>query len=746
MKFLDFLFDGITGYADVVTKSDNSDHPDNQRWFEYPLSESAVATYISMRTEIDVWIAVALYSTQNRTSADAQAMTTVVYADADYCHPDNFKLKPSLVVQSSPNRYQCYWKLDEPVPAHVAAAMSHKIAVGHKDQGCDQSGWIQTKLLRVPHTTNTKHGADIVTETYTGEVYSLAALELAYKDVIVDAIDMSEFGDYPPFVDLDVVEEKLMHYSQLAKLYAQKPRKGTNDSWSDMTMRLACDLFRTQAFDEDEIFTLIWNAKANKFRPLADGEEQRYTSTGELIPDKRPYPELDTWKHVQSAKIKSMSPYAIEVELDEKELQDELQDMQFISESERERVNAHTTFIDHFVAWVHTRSPLSDVRLRRTTAYMLLSNTLAGCGYITPQFGRVYPNLWILSIGETSTSKKTTVLHLHDELLKHYESLSGETAFVANSFSIEKLNKELGERDGKVSLVVQDEIQGKFKEWNTKQWQTGVKDSLNSLYNGTVETAIRQNKDAGQSKKGVMTIFNFYGMGTPDEIAKELTIEDFQSGFMMRWLVSVAQPATVSVEDARLNLRRRDDSKTHTTDGVDKHAQELAKKLFMSSAKVQQAYPDKYLDFTDEALDRFQQWQDHMHTYASRNRDNKYLRPMIERLKINALKASALLAMSEGRGDIELIDILTVLEQSELWFADQQQLISSVSASSFQRQCNDVLVFVAQRDGRNRANLLRKFNNYRPREVDEMLESLMQQGLIRIEKSVTGALTYKAVK
>lgn len=62
--------------------------------------------------------------------------------------------EPSLVVQSSPGRLQCYWQLSQPVDPAAGETLNRRLAYA---LGADRSGWDLTQLLRVPGTPNRKY-------------------------------------------------------------------------------------------------------------------------------------------------------------------------------------------------------------------------------------------------------------------------------------------------------------------------------------------------------------------------------------------------------------------------------------------------------------------------------------------------------------------------------------------------------------------------------------------------------------
>src|SRR5690554_5669636 len=101
-------------------------------WRNWPDEKAYIAKYISIRHDEDVYVPVAVFTSDHRTMSDQGAVTRVVWADADTCHPDNFRLPPSIVVRTSQGRWHCWWLLDGEVSAHAAAQVSQRIYLAHK--------------------------------------------------------------------------------------------------------------------------------------------------------------------------------------------------------------------------------------------------------------------------------------------------------------------------------------------------------------------------------------------------------------------------------------------------------------------------------------------------------------------------------------------------------------------------------------------------------------------------------------
>ena len=64
------------------------------------------------------------------------------------------EISPTAVVQSSPGRFHCYWRLADPIPPQAAELLNKRLAL---EIGADPSGFDLTQLLRVPGTANYKY-------------------------------------------------------------------------------------------------------------------------------------------------------------------------------------------------------------------------------------------------------------------------------------------------------------------------------------------------------------------------------------------------------------------------------------------------------------------------------------------------------------------------------------------------------------------------------------------------------------
>lgn len=84
--------------------------------------------------------------------------TDMAWCDIDDADPNLFVPKPSILIKTSPNRFQGIWKLSGMVTARKAEALSKFLAY---EFDADKNGWSITKYLRLPFTLNHKPQYDL---------------------------------------------------------------------------------------------------------------------------------------------------------------------------------------------------------------------------------------------------------------------------------------------------------------------------------------------------------------------------------------------------------------------------------------------------------------------------------------------------------------------------------------------------------------------------------------------------------
>ena len=720
-RFYEAIYGDSTGWVAVVTRSEYSQDPDSEKWLELPRQFDYMVKYSELRAVEDVYCSTAVFSDKMRTKADTGAKSRVVYADADTCDPENFRLPPSIVVQTSEGRWHCWWVLDEEVSAAQASEASHRIAIAHEAQGCDKSGWIVSKILRVPGTTNSNHETpEPVTAYYSGQVYTLDTINDVYRDIdLTPRVTLT--GERPEPVSqarLNELEQEL-ETAGLSSLYLEKPHEG--QSWSERLFKLELELFR-MGMNPQEVFSVAKESSCNKYNPEYAGQ---HTQTGVSIP-RRNDPDGVLWADVQKAYAEYEATKDIPTE---EVIRKVAAKAEFLSIDERRLLKERPCFVDEYVAWVATRTDSAET-YQRTLSFLLLSSIFGNRGFISTPWGGTNLNIWALILGDSTHTRKTTAVKLYLKVLHAYEGITASMIDIGDDVTTEALLKTLGTRDGQVSVLHTDEVSGFFKENMAKNYRVGTLETFTALYDGEVPVVLRATKDSG-NKNRARTVFNFVGIGIREHVAHILTKEHFESGFLARALWSVADPPAWSVQDEHLPLldNTEDDEIEYNRDEqVDLFASDLAVRASLWS----DTQPSKFR-FDKSAKTRINKWTEDGARYLIDSDSDKVLRTAYDRLKWSVTKAATLLAMYDQSKTVTMTHTLHALAQAELWFNDMIRMSAEVSSSDFERRCDDVEQFISSGESRMRieSSVRKKFARLKPAECDEVIKALMLQGRIR---------------
>lgn len=708
-QFFTLIYGDLEGHVAIVTR-DESGNLTDEKWFLYPADKDRMIKYATHRADEDIYTTVAVFSQPSRSKLDTKAMSHTVYADADTCHPDNFRLPPTIVVKTSPDRYHCYWVLDEYVSADKSAQASQRIYLAHKDEGCD-AGWAVSKLLRVPDTTNLKRKEpySLETEYFTENLYPLDTFEAVYNDVTPVTFDIVS-ENLPETVTAEefALLEAVVEDAGLSALYYERPTD--EQSWYELLFRLELDLFR-EGLSAREVFWIASQAACNKY--ARDGRS----------------PE-DLWKDVQKAFNVFVDDEDVEVPTNPEGT--EVKRSEFLTLSERKVLRENPCFVDDYLAWVTPKTDAAEV-YHHSLAYVLLSQVFGGRGKLIYAFEPMQLNLWVTIAGDTTLTRKSTAKGLMLSVLHEFEKQAaldvpidiGQDSTSEGVVSV--LGKE--ERDGKAAMLIIDEFQGWISSAMTKNHMAGTLDRFTDLYGGKVPVVIRATQGAGNNRRNE-TSFSLVGVGIRETFGRVLTKEHFASGFLARMLWAVAD--TPPYSDRFGMVPWRDESADAEKASYDPVRDVLVKKLKKSALK----FPynkERVITFSDEAKKRIEEWTVPLTktTYYASNSDVIY--PTTDRLKYSVMKSAALLAMYEQRSVVELIDVLHALAQAELWYRDMIRMASEISSSDYESKLDEVERYIASgEDGKRRDVSIRKqFARYRASEYDDIITSLKKQGRVR---------------
>lgn len=709
-KFFDLIYGSLQGQISIVTRDEHGELTD-EKWFTYPADLNRMIRYVERRNDEDIYNSVAVFTNAQRSKLDVAAMSHVVYADADTCHPDNFRMPPTIVVQTSPDRYHCYWVLDENVPADKAALASQRIYLAHKDQGCD-AGWAVSKLLRVPETTNLKRTEPfkVVAEYYPENIYTLDTFESVYSDVTPKTFEVVSQNipnplSHAEFDDLEGVVED----AGLSSLYYERP--SDEQSWYELLFRLELDLFR-EGLNPQQVFWLAEHAACNKYK--RDGRSSD-----------------DLWKDVQKAYNEFLEDERVEAPHSDG-IQQVRED--FLSLEERKYIRDNPCFVDEYLAWATSRTDAAEV-YHRSLAYMLLSQVFGGRAKLAFQHSVMGLNLWVTIAGDTTLTRKSTAKDMMVKLLHKFEIDAGIPVQIdlGRDTSAEGLVSTLGEekRDGMPALMVIEEFQEWLHSTMTKNYMAGTLGKFTDLYNGEVPVVLRATAGAGNKLRNE-TSFSFIGVGIREQIASVLDKKHFASGFLARMLWAVAD--TPAYNDSFGIIERR--SVTGEAASYDPERDRISKKL----AKAVRKYKfdkENVIDFSEDAWERFMDWSKKFTKDAYHSPLTTIIYPTSDRMKYSVAKSAALLALYDNSEKIEVSHVLHALAQGELWNRDMTRMAGEISNSDYESKLNEVERYISTGSGGKRkdAAVRRQFARYRASEYEDIIKSLCKQGRVRYDPS-----------
>ena len=699
--------------------------PTNDFWFSYPEQLDEMADFVWSNEHTDVWFSPSLYGEDIRKKEYAIHLG-ILGADADTCDPANFRQYPDIVVESSYNRYQVYWVVEESDPA-LTSKVNRRIAQVHKHQGCDPSFVNPAKLMRVPGTSNSKHPGEIVTVksvAYGQSLKPFRDLEALYpEDEIQDAYEAAAIGDMPEDLAQFIKENR-------AKLLNGLPnREGLRDlvfkaphdqSRSEALFRLMCELYRL-GLDDREVMAVAWGSPSNKF----NGEDPRglkgLWDTALLKAKTAAFDPEYSWDIEQS--------FFDEDEPATRKTQFTAKRVDFLSEEEREHVDGIVNFIDEWCQWAGTRTD-SPIEYHRAAAITLMSAVYSEFGHATPQWGRMKLNLWFMVLGRSTLDRKSTARSYLAQALRALAT-DDYSYDIGSDVTPSGLSLLLLDRANKASVFARDEVQGLFKELIHQSYMSGGLETFTELYDGWAKGRVRATGDK-KVQEAVPVSFIMFMMGILTESADVLTVTNFRSGFLTRFLYVLGSRPEDYVPPAIEQSSEEDDKEDQVFNGLMNH--------LIRNRGYWELYVDEGqtvpLRADDDAWARYQKFESDVRKAAGETLYAEVIATTSERTIHSTLKLAAILAMDDKKQKIAMTHMLQAIGYAGEWFTNAVTMASMVSESDWQRDVDKLEQFINSKGGTvSYAVAYRAFQDKRPFEFEEMIAALEQRGVLTREKN-----------
>ena len=720
-EFFKEVYRGGTGYAVIVLPNFNN-KPTNDVWFEYPAQLDEMAEFAETNKTNDVWYSPILYSEKSRTKETSHTVS-VLAADADSCDPHNFRSQPSLAVQTSEGHWHVYWYLDDAVDPHEAAKVNRRIAQVHKNQGCDTSFVNAAKLLRVPGTSNRKHpGAVVIVSDVDADViYSINKLINIYPvSEVPDAIDVTQSempDDIPEYVEAN--RHKLMNgLPNSVSLRELLFGKFQEDKRSDVRFKLLMELYRI-GLDDHAVMALAWGAPTNKY----NGDDPR------------------SYKGLWAEAMKAKAEYTLEVEKyglggDQDfdvpigseivpEIAKKAPTTSFLSVEELESLSGIVSFVDEWVTWASSKTDAPAV-YHRAAAITLLSIVYSEFGHALPKFGRLKLNLWFMVLGRSTKDRKSTSRGYMNRALRALKTEDYNYS-LGDDVTPGGISLALHDRAHKSSVFDRDEVQGLFKELLHQSYMTGGLEVFTKLYDGWSGGRVRATGDK-KIQESVPVSFIMYLMGILSETADVLTVTNYRSGFLTRFLYVIGSRPDGYRSPPIEQAPKDEDEETDTVfNGLINHLQLNRNHWAMFGGEGNTVA----LRADADAWTRFQQYERDVNDAAQASQYAEIIGTTSERMIISTLKMAGLLAMDDRSSTIKMVHILQAIEYGGAWFDDAVTVASMVSESEWQRDIDKLESFINSKGGTVSYSVAYKsFPGKRPFEFEEMILTLEQRGVL----------------
>lgn len=729
LEFFDHIYQNAEGWAVLVTP-DRDGKPSEETWFKYPTEVGRMADRVEEYAHTDVWFSPNLYKKQDR-SKDSSKVTHVAAADADTCHPTNFRVMPSITVQTSPGRYQVYWLLSGKKDPHEVAKLNRRIAQVHKDEGCDTAFVNAAKLMRVPGTSNNKHpGAIVVVVDDEADRHTLAMLETRYPATEVP--DAPEGGDVehaqmPADIaqhierERNVVLNNLPNTPALRDLLFKEPREGKR---SEARFKLLCELIEL-GLDDTEVMTVAWGAPNNKYQD-----------------DARSYSGL--WDEVQKARgvmEAEAAKYDVPVggdappEVKKPEPKVRVSTSFLRTDAEHAMVRDHINFIDRWIEWAKTKTD-APAEYHRAAAMSILSAIYSEFGHAIPKFAPkgLKLNLWFMVLGRSTKDRKTTArTYMNNALRDLRDDEAGYDYLLPDDVTPGGISLALHDRAHKASLYDRDEVQGLFKELMSQSYMSGGLEVFTKLYDGWSGGRLRASGDK-KKMESVPVSFLMFLTGILTEVADVLTVTNYRSGFLTRFLYVVGSRP----EDYEPPPIEQASEKDEREDTIFKSLVEHLRR----NRNYWEMYGGRDLGGThplrveDDAWVRFQEYERDVVRTANESRYAEIIGTTSDRMVISTLKLACLLAMDDRCMKVEMRHVLQAIAYAGEWFDNASRVASMISESEWQRDVDTLEDFIMSKGGTAAYGVAYKqFPDKRPTEFDEMVQALESRGTLKRQRN-----------
>lgn len=710
--FLRRLFGEHEGYVCIAYGTKDTKNF-REEFFQYPTEIPAMLALVNqVYIGHNVWISPMLYSSRKRTKEYVK-VTPGAWSDLDTCQPEVLHIEPSILLESSPGRWQGIWLWERNVDPDDAENISQRICYKHADEGADRSGWPLSKLLRFPITYNYKYASTpiVLINEINRKRYRISDFEADYPQTAefqyLD-IPMPEPGDIPD-AEAFLEGQRFKLSPSFWKLYNTEMPEG--DSWSESLWKLQMISFEA-GFSREQVFAIARSSKCNKYA-------------------KKGMSEHLLWKEVCRAEARNIENISAIAPKDRVE-------GPLVSDEERRQIEQEDTFIERYIAWARSLGDAAP-QYHQAGAFTALSSLLAGNVQLPTSFGTVKPNLWFMILADTTLTRKSTAMDIAMDLVMEVDP----DAMMATDGSIEGLLTSLSTRPGRPSVFLRDEFSGLLEMMTKKDYYAGMPELLTKLYDGKMQKRILR-KESIEVRDPCLILFTG---GIKNKITQLLTFEQVSSGFMPRFIFITAESDITRVKPLGPPTDWTDNNRQSILDELEDMSAFYKQTTTMVVKKADVTFEQNKkfnARLTQEAWYRYNTMEAQMLDSGMNSNRPEIMTPVYDRLSKSILKSAVLLAASRQREEIvtvEEADIVRAIVYGENWRMYVREVMEQVGKSQYEKVLDNIYRFIVRRPGVARSAVMQNYH-LTAREATLAFETLEQRNLISRHKAGKGELLY----
>lgn len=402
------------------------------------------------------------------------------------------------------------------------------------------------------------------------------------------------------------------------------------------------------------------------------------------------------------------------------------------------------TFIDRYTEWAHTQTD-SPIQYHRAVAAGILSTMLTPYLTLRVRHGRIIPNIWLMILAGTTTTRKSTTLNIATELL---DDIIDDWQLGTDG-SPEGLMTELGFRDGKISVFLRDEIAGFMSSVSGRDYMSGTLEAFCQLYDGVPQSRVLRREKIVVKKP----YFVIMGGGIKTRMEEVVTIDHIRSGFIPRFLIvsgtttseDMVPIGPPSDEDVREDGESPRDqlvnelwsiNQYYARDDDDSSGENVIKIAGIIKTKTP-SRKHVALKGTPEYWQRLQQLEKDAIQLGERSSAHELYTPLYLRLSQTVNKIAILLAGADKRDTLTLEDLQRAIHYSQEWVDSVTDFATNIEQQpemdKWEKRAEKIVNYVKSKDPIpvTQTEAMQKFR-IRKRDIADIEATLMSRGAVQI--------------